>query len=41
MMRGQVVQFGAPEEIFERPATAEIADFMGECVTFSGILKLY
>ncbi|HEX6961437.1 MAG TPA: ABC transporter ATP-binding protein, partial [Lacipirellula sp.] len=41
MMRGQVVQFGTPEEIFERPATAEVADFMGECLTFSGILKLY
>jgi putative spermidine/putrescine transport system ATP-binding protein len=41
MMRGQVAQYGRPEEIFERPATAEVADFMGECVIFSGTLRLY
>ncbi|MCD4525262.1 ABC transporter ATP-binding protein [Nocardioides sp. cx-173] len=29
MRHGRVVQLGSPEEIYDRPATAEIADFIG------------
>ncbi|MEV0621340.1 ABC transporter ATP-binding protein [Nonomuraea sp. NPDC050404] len=31
MSKGDMVQIGTPEEIYERPATAEVAAFVGRC----------
>ncbi len=38
MKDGKLVQVGAPQEIFERPRTAFVADFMGALNLFSGEL---
>ncbi len=38
MDRGHVVQTGAPAEIYERPATRFVADFVGEVNLFEGEL---
>ena len=36
---GELVQFGTPEEIFNRPATLQIANFMGATNVIKGQLK--
>ncbi len=36
---GELVQFGTPEEIFNRPANAQVADFMGATNIIKGTLK--
>ncbi|WP_049562634.1 ABC transporter ATP-binding protein [Nonomuraea sp. SBT364] len=36
MSKGDMVQIGAPEEIYERPATAEVAAFVGRCNFLTG-----
>ena len=36
---GELVQFGTPEEIFNRPATLQVADFMGATNVIKGQLK--
>jgi putative spermidine/putrescine transport system ATP-binding protein len=38
MFDGRLVQFGSPEEIFNRPRTPRIADFMGATNTITGRL---
>ena len=38
MMRGRIVQIGTPREIFSRPASAEIAEFVGVENIFSGVV---
>ncbi|OGF52893.1 MAG: hypothetical protein A2Z21_04395 [Candidatus Fraserbacteria bacterium RBG_16_55_9] len=38
MKEGKIVQVGSPREIFERPRTAFVADFMGASNLFSGQL---
>jgi len=37
-MRGRIVQIGTPREIFSRPASAEIAEFVGVENIFSGVV---
>jgi ABC-type Fe3+/spermidine/putrescine transport system ATPase subunit len=39
MSEGEVQQIGAPEEIFERPQTRFIAEFMGRANVFSGRIR--
>lgn len=31
MMRGSIIQSGSPRELYEKPANAAVADFIGEC----------
>jgi len=38
MMRGRIVQIGTPREIFSRPVSAEIAEFVGVENIFSGVV---
>jgi spermidine/putrescine ABC transporter ATP-binding subunit len=38
--RGRVVQMGAPEELYERPATPFVAGFLGDSNVFSGTVEL-
>jgi spermidine/putrescine transport system ATP-binding protein len=38
MEGGEIVQIGAPEEIYERPATLYVADFVGEANILRGTL---
>ncbi|MCW7074930.1 MAG: ATP-binding cassette domain-containing protein [Candidatus Methanospirare jalkutatii] len=38
MMRGRIVQIGTSREIFSRPASAEIAEFVGVENIFSGVV---
>ena len=38
MMRGRIMQIGTPREIFSRPASAEIAEFVGVENIFSGVV---
>jgi spermidine/putrescine ABC transporter ATP-binding subunit len=38
--RGRVVQTGAPEELYEKPATPFVAGFLGDSNVFSGTLEL-
>jgi putrescine transport system ATP-binding protein len=40
MDRGRVVQTGAPAEIYERPASRFVADFVGEVNLFEGMLTV-
>jgi iron(III) transport system ATP-binding protein len=40
MRRGQVVQVGPPRELYERPATRFVADFLGESNFISGVTEL-
>ncbi len=39
MDKGQIVQVGHPEEVFENPADASIADFMGFVNFFDGMIE--
>jgi ABC-type Fe3+/spermidine/putrescine transport system ATPase subunit len=39
MDRGRILQVGGPREIFERPAHAFVADFVGGCNWFDGALE--
>ncbi len=36
MQKGEMLQVGTPEEIYEQPARREVAEFVGRCNTFSG-----
>ncbi|GAA4907828.1 iron(III) transport system ATP-binding protein [Nonomuraea thailandensis] len=36
MSRGDMVQIGTPQDIYERPATAEVAAFVGRCNFLTG-----
>jgi sulfate/thiosulfate transport system ATP-binding protein len=45
MDKGRIVQIGAPEEIYERPATAFVHDFIGESIALpvrieNGVMRL-
>ena len=37
MDAGQIAQAGAPQDLYERPATAFVAGFMGEAMLFDGV----
>jgi spermidine/putrescine transport system ATP-binding protein len=39
MNEGRVLQVGAPEEIYERPATRFVADFIGETNFLEGVVR--
>jgi len=39
MDQGQILQIGTPEEIYERPKTRFIADFVGHANVFDGLVK--
>jgi len=39
MSKGHALQIGAPEEIYERPATKFVADFIGETNFLDGVVK--
>lgn len=39
MSKGNALQIGAPEEIYERPATKFVADFIGETNFLDGVVK--
>jgi spermidine/putrescine transport system ATP-binding protein len=39
MSKGKALQIGAPEEIYERPATKFVADFIGETNFLDGVVK--
>ncbi|WP_180326783.1 ABC transporter ATP-binding protein [Raoultibacter phocaeensis] len=39
MSAGRVMQRGAPDELFERPATSEIAACFGDCSTLAGEVR--
>ncbi len=39
MFKGELVQFGTPEDIFNRPINPKVADFMGATNLISGHLK--
>ena len=39
IFNGEMVQFGTPEEIFNRPASLQVADFMGATNVIKGQLK--
>ena len=39
MSKGVALQIGAPEEIYERPATKFVADFIGETNFLNGVVK--
>ncbi|TMN23264.1 ABC transporter ATP-binding protein [Lentibacillus cibarius] len=39
MNEGQIEQIGLPEEVYEKPATKFVADFIGETNLFEGIIK--
>ena len=36
MQEGRMLQVGTPEEIYEQPASVEVADFVGRCNTLAG-----
>ncbi len=36
MLRGQIAQIGPPAEVYSRPASAEVAQFLGEAVLLPG-----
>jgi len=38
MNRGKIVQLGTPQEIYERPRTKFVAEFLGGCNVFAGKL---
>src|SRR2546428_3112122 len=39
MQRGRVEQVGAPRELYERPASAFVRDFLGQTVVLRGVVK--
>jgi iron(III) transport system ATP-binding protein len=39
MFEGAMAQIGTPVEIYERPATAQVAAFVGSCNFFTGLLE--
>lgn len=39
MSKGRVLQIGAPEEIYERPANKFVADFIGETNFLDGVVR--
>jgi spermidine/putrescine transport system ATP-binding protein len=39
MSKGNVLQIGAPQEIYERPASKYVADFIGETNFIDGVVK--
>jgi ABC-type Fe3+/spermidine/putrescine transport system ATPase subunit len=39
MQRGRVEQVGAPRDLYERPASAFVRDFLGQTVVLRGIVK--
>src|SRR5680860_35833 len=39
MFEGRMAQIGTPVEIYERPATAQVAAFVGSCNFFTGMLE--
>jgi spermidine/putrescine ABC transporter ATP-binding subunit len=39
MKDGRIVQLGAPDDVYERPADTFVADFLGQANFFSGIVK--
>jgi len=39
MNKGVVLQIGAPQEIYERPASKYVADFIGETNFIDGVIK--
>ncbi|MBP2411772.1 iron(III) transport system ATP-binding protein [Arthrobacter stackebrandtii] len=39
MFEGKMAQIGTPAEIYEKPATAAVAAFVGSCNFFTGILE--
>jgi ABC-type Fe3+/spermidine/putrescine transport system ATPase subunit len=39
MQRGRVEQVGAPRELYERPASAFVRDFLGQTVILRGVVK--
>jgi ABC-type Fe3+/spermidine/putrescine transport system ATPase subunit len=39
MQRGRVEQVGAPRELYERPASAFVRDFLGRIVVLRGVVK--
>jgi iron(III) transport system ATP-binding protein len=39
MFEGQMAQIGTPAEIYEKPATAAVAAFVGSCNFFTGVLQ--
>jgi iron(III) transport system ATP-binding protein len=38
MEHGRIVQEGSPEEVYRRPATAYVADFVGQCNLVDGVV---
>jgi spermidine/putrescine transport system ATP-binding protein len=36
MMGGDIIQIGTPREIYERPASALVSEFVGECLSYCG-----
>ena len=39
MSKGQIQQVGTPEEIYNKPQNAFVADFIGESNIFDGIIE--
>ena len=39
MRRGEIQQIGTPQKVYDEPANAFVADFIGESNIFSGIMK--
>ena len=39
MSKGQIQQVGTPEEIYNKPQNAFVADFIGESNIFDGVKK--
>ncbi len=37
--RGRIEQIGAPEELYDAPASAFVADFLGEANLFEGVIE--
>src|ERR1700704_5913694 len=38
MEHGRIAQEGSPEEVYRRPATAYVADFVGQCNLLDGVI---
>ena len=39
MSKGQIQQVGTPEEIYNKPQNAFVADFIGKVIFFDGVKK--
>lgn len=39
LRRGEVVQVASPHDLYERPATSEVASCFGDCTTFHGAIE--